>query len=252
VRIVVFGGSGVVGRHVVTTASSLGHDAVAASRTTGVDLTTGEGLDEVLAGAAAAVDVSNVATIRRRPALEFFESTSKHLQAAASRAGVEHVVVLSIVGIDRLRALGYYDAKVTHERLHLDGPVAATVVRATQFHEFPGQVVARSTAGPVAFVPSMTVQTVAARSVAEVLVETATGAPWRGRALDVAGPGPAVSLPSLATATLARSGSRTKVVAVPLVGPPRRASTDGSLLPAADARLVGPTFAEWLDGPDGP
>ncbi len=251
-RIAVLGGSGVVGRHVVDVARSRGLDASALSRSTGVDLVSGEGLEAALHGVAVAIDVTNVATIRRGPARRFFEASAKNLQQSSARAGVGHVVVLSIVGIDRLRSLGYYDAKCTQERHHLDGPVPATVVRATQFHEFPGQVVARSTVGPVALVPSLRVQTVAARSVAEVLVDAAVGAPARTRVADVAGPGPPAELPALAAATLARRGVGTRVLGFPLLGAPGRASKDGSLLPAPDARLVGPTFEAWLDdGEDG-
>jgi uncharacterized protein YbjT (DUF2867 family) len=246
-RIAVLGGAGVVGRHCVDVAASRGLDVVSLSRVNGVDLTTGEGLDRGLEGATAAIDVTNVLTLRRGPSRRFFESSARHLQQAAARVGVAHVVVLSIVGIDRLRSLGYYDAKCTQERHHLDGPVDATIVRATQFHEFPGQIVARSTVGPVALIPAMRVQTVAARSVAEVLVDTAAGAPSRGRAPDVAGPGPPAELPALATATLERRGKAIRVLGVPLLGPPRRASRDGSLLPAPDAWLVGPTFEAWLD-----
>jgi uncharacterized protein YbjT (DUF2867 family) len=249
-RIAVLGGNGVVGRHVVEAARAAGHDAVSLSRTTGCDLVTGAGLDVGLEGASAAVDVTNVLTLRRGPARRFFEATSRNLQAAAHRGGVGHVVVLSIVGIDRLRTLGYYDAKCTHERLHLDGPVDATVVRATQFHEFPGQVLDRGPKGPVAVVPALTIQTVAASAVATVLVDAASGTPSNGRALDVAGPAPPASLVDLATATLRRRGRSTKVVGLPIVGGPGRAVRDGALLPAADARLVGPTFDEWLEGVD--
>jgi uncharacterized protein YbjT (DUF2867 family) len=247
-RIAVLGGSGVVGRHAVDVARARGLEVVALSRSTGVDVVTGAGLDAALEGVDAAIDVTNVATIRRGPSRRFFESSARNVQQAAARTGVAHVVVLSIVGVDRLRSLGYYDAKCTQERHHLDGPVPATIVRATQFHEFPGQVVARSTVGPVALVPAMRVQTVAARSVAEVLVDAAAGQPTNARALDVAGPGPPAELPALAAATLARRGVRTKVLGIPLLGAPGRASRDGSLLPALDGRLVAPTFEAWLDG----
>jgi uncharacterized protein YbjT (DUF2867 family) len=251
-RIAVLGGAGVVGRHVVEVGKELGHDPLPLSRASGVDLVEGTGLDEALAGAEAAIDVTNVLTLRRGPARRFFEATSRNLQSASLRAGVPHVVVLSIVGIDRLRSLGYYDAKCTQERLHLDGPVDATIVRATQFHEFPGQVLARGGRGPIALVPDLRVQTVSARAVAELLVAAAAGAPWRGRALDVAGPGPPASLPMLATAAARRRGASTRVVGVPLLGPAARAVRDGSLLPAPDARLVGPTFEVWLAESDGP
>jgi uncharacterized protein YbjT (DUF2867 family) len=252
VRIAVLGGSGVLGRLVVDVATSRGLEAVGLSRATGVDLVTGAGLDAALDGCAAAIDASNKVALRRA-ARSFFETTARHLQATCARAGVAHVVVVSIVGIDRARAYGYYEAKLTQERHHLNGPVDATIVRATQFHEFPEQLAARATlAGRVTLIPALRVQTVAARSVAEILVDAAAGAPWRGRAPDVAGPGPPAELPALATAALGRAGSAARVLAVPLVGPMRRASQDGALLPAADARLVGPTFAGWLDGPDGP
>jgi uncharacterized protein YbjT (DUF2867 family) len=252
VRIAVLGGSGMVGRHVVDDSVSRGHEAVSLSRSSGVDVTTGTGLDEALSGFDAVIDVTNVLTIRRTPAQHFFERSAKSVQAAAQRCGVPHVVVLSIVGIDRFRTLGYYDAKVTQERLHLDGPVPATVLRATQFHEFPLQIVARSTALGVATVPSMRVQTVAARSVAHQLVDAACGEPHRGRLPDVAGPGPSALLPVLARRALEKTGSRTRVLALRVPGAAGRATKDGAQLPADDATLVGPSFDEWLVGPDGP
>lgn len=245
-RIAVLGGSGVVGRHVVEVAHAGGHDAVACSRASGVDLVTGEGLDRALDGATAAVDVTNIPTVRRRPARRYFEATARNLQGACVRQGVRHVVVLSIVGIDRVRAFGYYDAKRTQEVLHLDGPVGATVLRATQFHEFPAQVVERGARGGAVVVPDLTVQTVAARAVAEVLVELAGSPEPMGQVADVGGPGPSAQLPALVTAALAHEGRRLRVVPVPLVGPARTAVRDGALLPAADARLVGPTFEAWL------
>jgi uncharacterized protein YbjT (DUF2867 family) len=242
-RIAVLGGSGVVGRHVLDEANRRGHDAVSHSRSSGVDLATGAGLDAALQDADAALDVTNVTTLRREPALRFFEATARQLQ---------DLVVLSIVGIDRFRSLGYYDAKVTQERLHLDGVVPATVLRATQFHEFPLQIVARSTVGPVAMVPAMRVQTVAARSVAEALVDAAVGDPWRGRLPDVAGPGPPAMLPDLARRALAKAGAATRVLSAPVPGAAGRATRSGAQLPAPDARLLGPSFEAWLDGPDGP
>jgi uncharacterized protein YbjT (DUF2867 family) len=248
VRIAVLGGSGVLGRHVVDVARERGHEPVALSRSTGVDLVTGRGLEGALDGCASAIDASNLFSIRRRPSLEFFDATATRLQAEALRASVPHVVVVSIVGIDRARGYAYYDAKLTQERRHLDGPVPATVVRATQFHEFPGQIASRTTLGPLTLIPAMRVQTVSARSVAEVLVDAALGPAQRGRAPDVGGPGPATTLPELAAALLARTSPRAKVVPLPLPGQLRRASKEGALLPEPDATLVGPTFETWLEG----
>ena len=240
-----------LGRHVVQGARSRGLDVVSLSRRSGVDLVTGAGLAPALQGADAAIDVTNVLTVRGGPAVRFFESTARNLQAAATREGVAHLVVVSIVGVDRMGGFGYYGAKVTQERLHLDGPVDTTVLRATQFHEFPGQVLSRSTFGPVAVVPALRVQTVAARSVASVLIDAAASGPFRGRLPDVAGPAPA-DLPALAKAVLERAGRRSSVLAVPVPGAVGRAVRTGALLPAADGLLVGPTFEEWLAGPDGP
>jgi uncharacterized protein YbjT (DUF2867 family) len=251
VRIVVLGATGVVGRHTASVAASRGAEVVSAARATGVDAALGTGLDEAFAGAHSVVDLTNVTTLRRGPATEFFSAVAANVQGAASRAGVSHVVVLSIVGVARCRAFGYYAAKLVHERRHLDGPLGAHVVRATQFHEFPGQLLARATAGPVAFVPALRVQTVAARSVAEVLVDAALGAPPAGHGPDVAGPGPEAALPELARAVVARRGGP-RVVSLPVPGEVGRAVRAGALLPAPDALLVGPGFDDWLGGPDGP
>jgi uncharacterized protein YbjT (DUF2867 family) len=252
VRIAVIGATGAVGRHVVGELQQRGHEVVACSRATGQDVVTGEGVAAAFEGAAAVVDVSNVATVRRSTALAFFAPAARTVRDKARDAGVSHVVVLSIVGIDRMRALGYYDAKCTQERLVLNGDVPATVVRATQFHELVGVVAARARLGPIAFVPSMRVQTVAARSVAAVLADAAVGAPWRGTRPDVGGPGPVATMPELARAVLGRTGSRGVVVSLPLPPAASRPNRDGALLPAPDATLVGPSFEEWLDGPDGP
>ena len=213
---------------------------------------TGDGLDAALSGADAVIDVTNVTTVRRGPAVRFFESTARNLQAAARREGVPHLVVVSIVGVDRLGGFGYYGAKVIQERLHLDGPVDTTILRATQFHEFAGQFLSRATIGPVALVPRLRVQTVAARSAAIALLDAAARGPQRGRLPDVAGPGPGTELPALARIVIEHQGRHTSVLAAPVPGAVGRAVRDGALLPAADGLLVGPTFAEWLIGRDGP
>jgi uncharacterized protein YbjT (DUF2867 family) len=252
VRVAVIGATGVAGRHVVDELETRGHEVVSCSRATGQDVVTGAGLLAALEGVETVVDVSNVATVRRSTALAFFAPAARTLRSAAREAGVAHVVVLSIVGIERMRSLGYYDAKCTQERLALSGDVPATVVRATQFHELVGVVAERARLGPVAFVPSLRVQTVAARSVASVLVDAALGSPWRGTRPDVAGPGPVATMAELARTMLGRSGSRGVVVAVPLPPAASRPNRDGALLPAPDAAVVGPSFVEWLDGPDAP
>jgi uncharacterized protein YbjT (DUF2867 family) len=252
VRIAVFGATGSVGSHLVDEVRRRGHDAVPCSRATGQDVVTGAGVAEALDGVDAAVDVTNVLALRRAVAGTFFGTSARTLRAAVDAAGVAHLVVLSIVGVERLRSFGYYEAKCTQERLVLNGDVPATVVRATQFYELAEVMASRAGIGPLSFVPDLRVQPVSARSVAGVLADVALGAPWRGTRPDVAGPGPVTSMPELVRAGDRRRGSRRVVVAVPL--PPRtaRAVRDGGLLPGPDATIVGPSFNEWLDGPDGP
>jgi uncharacterized protein YbjT (DUF2867 family) len=251
VRIAVIGASGTVGGHVVDEIRRRGHDVVACSRSTGQDVVTGEGIAPAIEGADAVVDASNIMTMRRTSARQFFDSAARTLQRIASTAEVPHLVVLSIVGIQRMRALGYYDAKCTQEQLVLNGEVPATVVRATQFHELVATFAERGRLGAVSFVPSMRVQTVAARSVAGVVAGAALGPPWRGVRPDVGGPAPAATMPTLARALFGHLGSRGVVVGVPLPFA-ERANRDGALLPSSDATIVGPSFDEWLAGPEAP
>jgi uncharacterized protein YbjT (DUF2867 family) len=141
-RVAVAGGTGTVGRHVVAALTAAGHDPVVLARSRGVDLVSGRGLDDVLAGATALVDVSNLTTTRTRESVAFFDAVTRNLVAAGGRAGVKHHVALSIVGMDRLR-YAYYEGKRRQEELLLAGPAPASVLRCTQFHEFAGQVLAR-------------------------------------------------------------------------------------------------------------
>lgn len=238
------GGTGVVGRHVVKAVSAAGHEPVVLARSHGVDLTTGVGLEEALDGVSAVVDVSNVTTLSRRTAERFFVLAAKNLLTAARHAGVGHHVVLSIVGVDR-SPLGYYRAKLRQEQVVLSGPVPATVLRATQFHEFADQILAR-VPGPVAVVPRMRTQPVAASEVATHLVEIALGEP-RARTADLAGP-EVHDLVDLARQVSHARGLGRRIVPVRLPGGAGRAMTDGSLLPAQDGLRGEVRFADWLAG----
>ncbi|HLX88859.1 MAG TPA: NAD(P)H-binding protein, partial [Acidimicrobiales bacterium] len=200
------------------------------------------GLDDALSGVDAVVDVANVATLRRAKAEAFFAAVTRHLMGAAQRAGVAHYVVLSIVGIDRV-STGYYKAKQLQERLVLEGPVAATVVRATQFHEFSEQVSSRLS-GPVLVVPDLRVQPVAAREVGEHLAGLAVGAP-HGRAPDLAGPRPE-SLYSMIRALRRAQGDRRPILPVRLRVGPIRAAAGGGLIPETDGPRGTETFDQWL------
>lgn len=241
-RIAVAGGTGLVGGHVVEALTRSGHAPVVLARARGVDLVTGAGLDEAVAGVDAVIDVSNVATMARGRAVGFFEAATTNLVDAARRAGVEHLVVLSIVGVDRV-GLGYYEAKLRQEGLALRGAVPARVLRATQFHEFAGQLLAR-VPGPVAFLPRQLIRPVAAADVAEELVRLTTTQP-HGRVSEIAGP-EEHQLVDLARRVVRATGRRRPVVGVRVPGQAGRAMVSGALLPGDDARIADTTFDAWI------
>lgn len=248
-KIAVAGGTGTVGRHVVEAAERAGHEAVVLSRSTGVDLSTGVGLDRALDDVEVIIDTVNTPRTSRAAATAFFVETTRRLQEAGAARGVERLVTLSIVGLERVPGFGYYQAKLEQEVAARGGPIPVSVVRATQFHEFPAQILARSQAGPLALVPRMRIQPIAARTVGEILVEVATGAA-RPQAVEVAGPEPA-DLVDLARALIARRGQRVAVIGFRVPGGAGKAMKGGALIPGAGVRLGGPTFAEWLDSADG-
>jgi uncharacterized protein YbjT (DUF2867 family) len=248
-KVGVAGGTGVVGRQVVREVQERGHEAVVLARSRGVDLTTGAGLDHALEGAGAVIDVSNTTTTRRRAAVSFFEAVTGRLQAAEQRAGVGHHVALSIVGIDRV-PLGYYVGKLRQEQLCLAaGAVPATVLRATQFHEFPAQLLARMPAAlPVVPIPVMRSQTVAAREVAEALVTAALASP-AGRLPDLAGP-QIEDMGELVRLVLQAQGRRGRALPLRLPGRAGRGMADGSLIPDKDGPRGKLTFDAWLSTED--
>lgn len=243
-RIAIAGATGTVGRHVMESAQRRGHDAVALSRSHGVDVVSGEGLSAAMADAEVVIDVLNAGSFEEGPATEFFTAAAGNLQHIGAEQGVRHVVTLSIVGIDRA-PVGYYAAKLAQERTAANGPVASTIQRATQFHEFPAQLLAATRDGSQASVFDLRVQTVAARTVAEVLVAVAEQAPT-GRATELAGPEEA-NLVELARAFVAQRGETIDVVADSdsFAGVPSDA-----LLPADDAHISGPAFQTWLRSDD--
>jgi uncharacterized protein YbjT (DUF2867 family) len=242
-RIAVVGGTGVVGRHVVDAVRAAGHDPVVIARSVGVDVISGEGLDAALTGAKVIVDVGNIATSGRAKSVAFFDKATANLLAEGSKAGVEHLVTLSIVGCDRVD-LGYYFGKRRQEELVLAGPIPFTILRATQFHEFPGQLVERMPMGPVATVPRMRSQPIAAREVGEALAQLAAGEPI-GRAPDLAGP-EVHQMSDLVRLVLRSRGSRRPVVSLPIPGKMGKALAGGGLLPDEAGPRGRQTFAQWL------
>jgi uncharacterized protein YbjT (DUF2867 family) len=245
-RIAVAGGSGCVGRFVVDEVRAAGHQPVVITRSAGVDITTGSGLDDALAGTSVLIDVSNIVTMRRSRSVAFFEAGTRNLLAAGRRAGLSHHVLLSIVGIERVD-IGYYDGKRRQESLVLSGAVPASVLRATQFHEFAAQVLRRAP-GPLALVPRMLTQPVAAREAAEALLALAVGSP-AGMAPELAGP-EQLELTELARRVLQARRSRRLVVPIRLPGAAGRAVARGALLPSRSGPRGRQTFDEWLAGPD--
>jgi len=248
-KIAVAGATGRVGRHVVDVLTDRGHDAVAMSRATGVDVITGEGLGEALAGVECIVDVATGPSPDRDEATEFFTTAARKLQEVGQRAGVQRIVVVSIIGIDKFTG-GYSAAKLEHERVTLAGPIPARVLRAAQFHEFVDQLMGWGRQGDVFYVPRMRTQLVAARTVAEALADlaadpSAVPAPDGAPIAEIAGPREE-SLVEAATLLVTRRGDGTRVEAVSPDGPDQELNEAGALLPGPHAKLAGPTFEEWL------
>ncbi len=240
-KIAVAGGTGLIGRKLVDTLRADGVDTVVLARSTGVDLTTGAGLADALAGVDQVIDVTNPGSTDESAATAFFTSVADHLHKAGGRAGIDRLVVLSIVGIDKVPA-GYYAAKLRQEAAAHAGPIPAPILRATQFHEFAGQVLDRGRQGGVSRVQRMRVQPVAAAAVARVLADLvqATDAP----AISQVGGPREEDLVDMATRLAAARGEPTRVEADTSPG---SAAIGEALLPGPDAALVGPTFTEWLD-----
>ena len=249
-RVAVAGGTGTLGRHIVEACTGAGHEVTVLSRRTGTDLVTGEGLEQVLEGVGFIVDASNGSSLSESKATAFFEAVTRNLHRAGSSAGVSHLLTISIVNIDRLTGNPYYRAKLAHERAALAGPLPASILRATQFHEFPVQIMNRSKMGPVALVPDFKIQPVAARAVGGT-VAGMVGAPEpdTGTTTDVAGPEVGY-MPDLARMACRRLGWSTRVVPVPVPGRTGRSMRRGGLAPEGPALIVGPTFEEWLQGSD--
>ena len=242
-KIAVAGGTGTVGRHVVDVVRERGDEPIALARSTGVDLVTGVGLAGALEGVDTVIDVASVQTLSDAASRDFFGAVTRTLLAAEVAAGVRHHVALSIVGVDDAPH-GYYAGKVLQEELVMAGPVPWTILRATQFHEFAGQVFDAAKVGPLVLVPRMRSQPVAAREVAERLVALAVAEP-AGRANDLAGPREE-RMAEMTRRWAATTGRRGRVLEVPLPGAYGRALRDGTVLARPGSDIGMQTFEEWL------
>lgn len=238
-KIAVAGGTGRVGRHVVEILRDRGHEVVAMSRSTGVDVITGAGLADALEGVECIIDAATGPSPDEDAATEFFTTSARNLHEAGQGAGVQRLVVVSIVGIDRFDS-GYNAAKLAQERAAQLGPIPVRILRATQFHEFVGQLVDWGRQGDVSYVPKMRTQLVAARTVAEALADLALE-PAPGPILEIAGPREE-SMVEAARLLAARRGDPVRIEGVTW----DERYEEGAALPGPDATLAGPTFEDWL------
>lgn len=246
-KIAVAGATGRVGRHVVDVLTERGHEVVRMSRTTGVDVITGDGLDAALKGVDAIIDTATGPSPDEQEATQFFTTAAKNLQTAGAEAGVQRIVTVSIVHADKF-AGGYGTAKIAHEQATLAGPVPARILRATQFHEFVEQLMVWGRQGDTVAVPAMRTQLVAARAVAEALADLAVdpAGALDGTISDIAGPREE-RLVEMAALLAAHSGEQLTVHEVSDPDDPDAAlMANGGLLPDPGAVLACPTFAEWL------
>jgi uncharacterized protein YbjT (DUF2867 family) len=252
-KIAVAGATGRAGRQVVDILESRGYDVVPISRSQGIDVVTGEGLDDALTGVETIIDVSTGPSPDQQAATEFFTASTRNLQEAGDRAGVKRLVVASIIGIDTFEG-GYNAAKVVQEQVAMAGPIPARIVRAAQFHEFVEELMRWGTQGNVAYVWNMQTQLVSARTVAEELVDLATLPDAEFDAAEtreIAGPR-AERLLEAARLVAARRGNALRVEEQPLdpSDPDSKRYAEGAVLPGPGAKLAGPTFEEWLEQMD--
>ena len=243
-KIVVIGGTGLIGSKVVRKLREQGHEAVAASPDSGVNTITGEGLRQALTGAAVVVDVSNSPSFEDKAVMTFFETSTRNQLAAEAETGVRHHVALSIVGARRLPESGYLRAKVAQEELIGASSIPYSIVRATQFFEFVKSIAQAATEGDIVRLPPALIQPIAADEVAEAVTKVVLGAPLNG-AIEIGGPEPIRMNELIERALSARKDPR-KVVADPHAHYFGTELGERSLVPGSDARLGKIQFQDWL------
>jgi uncharacterized protein YbjT (DUF2867 family) len=243
-KIVVIGGSGLIGSRVVARLAEHGHEAIAASPDSGVNTVTGQGLAEVLAGAQVVVDVANSPSLEDEAALEFFTTSTGNLLAAERPAGVGHHVALSVVGTERLQESGYLRAKLAQEELVRESGIPYSIVHATQFFEFFSSIADAATDGTTVRLSPALIQPIAADAVAGAVARTAVGEPIYGT-IEIAGP-EQFGLDELVRKGLRFRGDPRQVVADPKARYYGALLGERTLLPGADARTLDPRFEDWL------
>jgi uncharacterized protein YbjT (DUF2867 family) len=243
-KIVVIGGTGLIGSKLVAKLREHGHEAVAASPRSGVNTITGEGLAEALRGASVVVDVSNSPSFEERAAVTFFETSTGNLLAAEAKAGVGHHVALSVVGTERLSESGYFRAKIAQEKLIKSSAIPYSIVRATQFFEFVKAIADTATDGTRVRLPPVLIQPIAADDVASAIASVAMGSPVNGT-VEVAGP-EAFRLDELVRRVLRARNDPREVVADPHALYSGAQLRDRTLVPGDGARLGETRFEYWL------
>lgn len=243
-KIVVIGGSGLIGSKLATRLRQLGHEVNAASPSSGVNTLTGEGLADALAGAQIVVDVANSPSFEDKAVLEFFEKSGRNLLAAEAAAGVKHHVALSVVGTERLLASGYFRAKLAQENLIKASPIPYTIVRATQFFEFVKVIAHGATDGQTVRLPSALMQPIVSDDVAALLADIAVGAPINGT-VEIAGPEP-IRQDEMVRQFFRATGDTRSLVVDPAALYFGVRLNDQSLTPGANSRLGKTRFQDWL------
>ena len=247
-KIVVIGGSGLIGSKTVERLRKKGHDVVAASPNSGVNTITGEGLADALAGAQVVVDLANSPSFEARPALEFFQTAGRNVLAAEATAGVGHHIALSVVGTDRLQGSGYFRAKLAQENLIRASKIPYTILRTTQFFEFVGGIVDSSSDGQIVRLSPALFQPVASDDVGAALADATLAAPVNG-IIELAGP-EKFSLDEFARKYLLAKKDPRKVAADIHARYFGTELDDQSLTPGKNPRLGTVRFEDWLAGVD--
>ena len=246
-KVVVIGGTGLIGSKVVKKLGERGYEAVPASPDSGVNTLTGQGLAEVLEGASVVVDVSNSPSFADDAVMEFFQTSTRNLLAYEAAAGVGHHVALSIVGTERLPNSGYMRAKVAQEKLIKESSLPYSIVRATQFFEFLGRIADSATEGNTVRLPAVAFQPLAAEDVANTVCKVAVGSPLNGT-VEVAGPEKFRFTEFISRGLSARNDPR-EVIADPHAQYFGTELSEDSLVPNDGAPLLGEIrFEDWLSG----
>jgi uncharacterized protein YbjT (DUF2867 family) len=246
-KIVVIGGTGLIGTKVVKKLTEQGHEALAASPNTGVDATTGQGLAEALARAEVVVDVSNAPLWEDAAVLAFFENSGRNLARAEKGAGVRHHVALSVVGTDRLQESGYFRAKLAQERLIKGSGIPYTIVRATQFFEFLGKIAAAGAEDSRVRLPNASFQPIAAEDVAKAVADAALGSPVNDT-IEIAGP-ERLPLSELVARYLKATNDPREVIRDPQARYYGTRVDDRSLVPGDNPHLGAIRLEDWLRQP---